>query len=357
MEYKGRAGSLAISLILAIVITTDIYLVYGSFDLIESAHIAFICTVVAAVLWFAGKKYDTEMLFAYNDALTGIYNRRFVNKIFTRMISQISMRNEKLNVMLVDVNKFKQINDTHGHEKGDIVLKKISDILLSSVRKSDVVARWGGDEFLILTPCSDRSSALKIIQRIDKKLKTLSESLQLEISVSTGIAVYPDDALTARQLIQIADANMYKAKNCIGSRMKPVGLLSYAQSVKQYNGDKFEIQVNTKTRIVSEKNSGFWTLDDFRPFNNTYNSILNDLSGKEWAKLCDLSEYVVSSIADEMKDHISWLAQNGYTHCAVVFPKSLVKSQIGRCMDSRVVTSYFSTVDEAKNWLRAEGYR
>ena len=273
------------------------------------------------------------------------------------MISQISMRNEKLNVMLVDVNKFKDINDTHGHEKGDIVLKKISDVLLNSVRKSDIVARWGGDEFLILTPCSNRSSALKISQRIDKKLQTISEYLQLDISVSTGIAVYPDDALTAGQLIQTADDNMYKAKNSINSTEKSMGLLRYPQSVKQYSGDKFEIQVNTKTRIVVEKNSGFWTLDDFRPFNNTYNSILNDLDGKKWAKLCDLSEYVVSSIADEMKNHISWLAQNGYTHCAVVFPKSLVKSQIGRCMDKRIVTSYFSNVDEAKNWLEAEGYQ
>ena len=257
MKYKGRAYALTLSLLLAMLITADTYWVYGSFNLMESIHIVLICIIIVILLWIFGRKYDNDMLFAYKDALTGIYNRRFVSEIFPKMMSQVSSKNEKLNVIVLDVNKFKQINDTHGHEKGDAVLKSISDVIAKSVRKNDIVARWGGDEFLILTACSNEFSAFKITQRIDQNLQKTSQDLQLDISVSMRTAVYPDDAITANQLIRVADDNMYTVKHRWDSFKKVIEFPYYASATKQYKGDKFEIEVNTRTRIVMEKNRGF----------------------------------------------------------------------------------------------------
>lgn len=121
-------------------------------------------------------------------------------------------KGERLTVSVIDVNGFKTIKDTYGHEAGDRVLQVISTTLCHTVRKSDIVARWGGDEFIIMVLGTDKDGTLHMIKRIQAGLEQASESLQKCITVSTGIAIYPDEAQTLDDLLKVADHRMYKLK-------------------------------------------------------------------------------------------------------------------------------------------------
>jgi diguanylate cyclase (GGDEF)-like protein len=116
-----------------------------------------------------------------------------------------------LSVSIIDINNFKEINDTYGHRMGDKVLQEISHILNSNIRKGDIAARWGGDEFLLVLYDGSISNNI-IIERLEKHINELSKQLGDDVSASIGTAVYPNDATNIDQLITIADNNMYQLK-------------------------------------------------------------------------------------------------------------------------------------------------
>ncbi|MRH42073.1 diguanylate cyclase [Aquibacillus halophilus] len=122
-------------------------------------------------------------------------------------------KKEKLILFLIDVNNFKMVNDNYGHETGDNVLKHLSNLLLVNTSKSDIVARYAGDEFIIISPFTDEKGKDIIIKQINEELRGLSEKLNIDISVSIGTSVYPNDAKTLDSLLNIADHSMYKKKN------------------------------------------------------------------------------------------------------------------------------------------------
>jgi diguanylate cyclase (GGDEF)-like protein len=118
-------------------------------------------------------------------------------------------------VMLLDLNGFKQVNDTAGHQAGDVLLQQVSKRLLGSVRDNDVVARLGGDEFaILLTRDPDATAAEHVAERIVDRLRTPFEidGVQVQIGGSVGIALFPDDATEYDALIRAADVAMYEAK-------------------------------------------------------------------------------------------------------------------------------------------------
>jgi diguanylate cyclase (GGDEF)-like protein len=124
--------------------------------------------------------------------------------------------NYKLAILFIDLDHFKEINDTLGHKAGDEVLKITADRLLTSVRESDVVARFGGDEFIILlTNINTIDEVVELTNRVLKKLKEpiILNNNQYYISASIGISVSPNDSIDANTLVQYADIAMYKAKN------------------------------------------------------------------------------------------------------------------------------------------------
>jgi diguanylate cyclase (GGDEF)-like protein len=173
-------------------------------------------TIVAVffipVCWWIGFQYDKIQFSSDKDFLTEVHNRRFVYKSFPKLCA-LSDRNQKcLGLMVLDINDFKAINDKFGHNKGDFVLQQISALLLQLTRRSDVVARWGGDEFIIMAPLIDTAGLEALTNRIKMDLIKLSDSHHSDISVSIGTAVYPTDAVTLEELIDIADSNMYKIK-------------------------------------------------------------------------------------------------------------------------------------------------
>lgn len=149
------------------------------------------------------------------DALTHLPNRRLLLDRLSQGIAMAKRSGRRLGVLFVDLDDFKQVNDTLGHATGDEVLKRVAERLSSSVRDADTVSRHGGDEFLVLLPeLSDSSDAAAVA---DKAITSLATPLRLgehvlRMSVSIGISIYPEDGDEAEMLIQHADAAMYHAK-------------------------------------------------------------------------------------------------------------------------------------------------
>ncbi|MDH5356113.1 MAG: diguanylate cyclase [Gammaproteobacteria bacterium] len=162
------------------------------------------------------EKVEAELHFLANhDALTGLPSLRLCLDRLDMAIAEAKRNNQNLYVMFIDLDGFKQINDSYGHDYGDIVLKESANRIRTEVRETDTAARIGGDEFMvILTGVTE----LKIIEQIASKLNThisqdiIIEQTTLNIRASIGISVYPLDGMTAEELIKQADAAMYKVK-------------------------------------------------------------------------------------------------------------------------------------------------
>lgn len=152
---------------------------------------------------------------AYHDPLTGLGNRRLGKKGLEAGIQRSRHKGKRLGVFWIDLNKFKQINDTYGHPAGDRVLQEVASRLTAGVRTCDTVARMGGDEFMVVMEGIENSKDAG--QVANKLLMLLSEpividDLQLNVTASIGISFYPEDGDSADALEQCADQAMYKAK-------------------------------------------------------------------------------------------------------------------------------------------------
>jgi len=152
---------------------------------------------------------------ATRDTLTGLYNRRSLLERLKHSIVQAARRDEGLALMFLDLDKFKEINDTYGHEVGDELLKQVAIHLSAAVRESDMVARLGGDEFVILLEgFPDSGDVVKVAKKIvNAHLEPLVIGSQLiKTSTTIGISFYPQDGGTAEELLKNADVAMYHAK-------------------------------------------------------------------------------------------------------------------------------------------------
>lgn len=162
------------------------------------------------------KAQDKLKRLANYDSLTGLPNRALLIDRVSHAIEQSKRRNQKLALFFIDLDRFKQINDTLGHEVGDLLLIKVSEILRSSVRSEDTVARLGGDEFVImLEDVKQINIASKIAQSILDKMsgELYLEQHKVNSSPSIGISFYPEDGNNPQEIIRHADMAMYHAKN------------------------------------------------------------------------------------------------------------------------------------------------
>jgi len=152
---------------------------------------------------------------AQRDPLTGLYNRRFLDSMLPRELARCTREGQPLSLMLIDVDHFKHINDTHGHQTGDEVLKKLAKLLHQRVRATDVVCRFGGEEFLVVLPNMSAQRALELAEQWRAEFAntiTVLGQAQVSATMSTGMATFPADADTPQTLIRCADQAMYQAK-------------------------------------------------------------------------------------------------------------------------------------------------
>jgi diguanylate cyclase (GGDEF)-like protein len=150
---------------------------------------------------------------AATDALTGLANTRALRDHLKRMLAHADRTGTPLAVVMCDLDHFKQINDVYGHEKGDHALAAAAVALASTVRESDVAGRYGGEEFLLLLPGTDREGALIVAEKLrDQVSRIVVTGVDRPITASFGLAVFPADAPDADLLLRVADRALYAAK-------------------------------------------------------------------------------------------------------------------------------------------------
>jgi diguanylate cyclase (GGDEF)-like protein len=157
---------------------------------------------------------------AATDPLTGLPNQRSVQDALLRMVAQASRMVEPLGAILVDLDHFKQINDVHGHDRGDEVLAAVARALRNAVRESDFIGRYGGEEFVVLLPGTDREGAVRVAGAVRTAIAAIHvPGVNREITASCGVATVPDHAGDPATLFRAADRAMYRAKhdgrNCV----------------------------------------------------------------------------------------------------------------------------------------------
>ena len=159
---------------------------------------------------------------AATDGLTGLPNRRAAQDTLKRMVAQSARGVSPLAALLLDLDHFKNINDTLGHDQGDEVLAATAVALQSAVRDSDFVGRYGGEEFLLLLPETDKQAALQVAEKVRKAIATIHLPNLNQITASIGVAVIPDDAGDAPTLIRSADRALYSAKKNGRNRVETI---------------------------------------------------------------------------------------------------------------------------------------
>jgi len=163
---------------------------------------------VERYLLFSGnqeKEFFVDL--SVRDGLTGLFNRRYFNELIMVEVNRLKRSPAALSLLMLDIDNFKNYNDTQGHPAGDIFLKDAAKVFKNSVRVIDIVCRYGGEEFVIILPQTDKMSAEIIAERLRVQVE-----LYLPSTVSIGIASIPEDAQEASVLIKKADDALYQAK-------------------------------------------------------------------------------------------------------------------------------------------------
>lgn len=172
----------------------------------------------AAIAIDNSQLYEKARNLSNTDELTGLANRRHFQMILKREVAQAQRFHSHFSLIMADIDHFKNFNDTHGHLRGDIVLKKVADILLQNTRGIDLVGRFGGEEFIILLPKTDKEGARAAAEKLRACIMADTFSGEAEsqpggtLTLSLGIAQYPADSKDIYELLDLADRALYRAK-------------------------------------------------------------------------------------------------------------------------------------------------
>lgn len=153
---------------------------------------------------------------AIRDGLTDLFNHRHINEIIDQEIRNSALEDSDLSLIFVDVDNFKTFNDEYGHQHGDIILRELASLMRDNVRNKDIVARWGGEEFVVLSPNTDEAVAISLAESLRKTIAEHtfigdSETFDMTITISAGVACNQSHKSKAA-LIEAADAALYDAK-------------------------------------------------------------------------------------------------------------------------------------------------
>jgi two-component system cell cycle response regulator len=154
---------------------------------------------------------------AITDALTGLFNRRYMEMHLASLVEQAASRGKPIAVMILDIDYFKSVNDTHGHDAGDDVLREFSLRIRKAIRNIDLACRYGGEEFVIVMPETDMAVASVVAERIRRRIAAEAFPIQqgaknLEVTISIGIAAIGQPGDNAAAILKRADTALYRAK-------------------------------------------------------------------------------------------------------------------------------------------------
>ena len=190
---------------------------YGLFG--WSAQISrLIMMLTASALSLALVSRSQKLLqMATSDPLTGLFNRGYVDDRFSIELSRARRYRKLLTIAVIDADRFKSLNDSYGHAAGDVVLRKLGAILRDSFRQSDTVARYGGEEFVVILPEMDIETAQRKLESLRALVASTPMGLgssgeEVQVTISAGLATFPQDGVDATELYALADERMFQAK-------------------------------------------------------------------------------------------------------------------------------------------------
>jgi diguanylate cyclase (GGDEF)-like protein len=178
--------------------------------------------LIGLVAWF-NKRESAERAraehaeeLASHDGLTGLYNHRMFYSLLSEEIVRAQRYKHAVSLLMLDIDHFKRVNDTHGHQAGDIILRGLSDLLGNQARAIDRVCRYGGEEITVILPETDATAAMNIAERlraaVERQPFDIDSGKTVGITVSIGVATYPQQVDVLEKLVKAADTALYAAK-------------------------------------------------------------------------------------------------------------------------------------------------
>lgn len=161
----------------------------------------------------SARRIEASEELAMTDLLTGLPNARMLNAKLTSRLEAARESHQGFGIVLIDLDNFKLVNDTHGHLHGDEILRQAAHVMQECVRDTDLLARYAGDEFVLVVPNAEPDHLTALCARVSDAISKIVTENGIRLGASIGFALYPDDGLNARDLIQIADSRMYEDKN------------------------------------------------------------------------------------------------------------------------------------------------
>jgi two-component system, cell cycle response regulator len=202
-----------------------------------------VLTVVARYLAGAievSRLYEQLRSLAGTDELTSLPNRRSILERFASEMSRAHRDAQPLSIAIVDLDDLKRINDTLGHQVGDAVLVHVADVLRHRIRVHDIAGRFGGDEFILLFPNTDREQAETVLRRFERIESTGSSAPgDRDMTLSWGLATWPDDGVAVDALMAVADRQLYAMKRAHG--LERIGYAAPVRQEESSSGDNFAV--------------------------------------------------------------------------------------------------------------------
>ncbi|MFN2465111.1 MAG: diguanylate cyclase [Candidatus Dormibacteria bacterium] len=212
--------------------------------------------VILIVIYLVAKMFERTERQSLTDSLTGLPNRRYFHDILQREMVRSQRNHRPLSMINTDLDHFKKINDEYGHQKGDEILKGFAKVLRDQVRSIDLPVRFGGEEFLVLLPDTDKEGAMMVAEKIRRSADRLSVPRLgsipgRKVTVSCGVATYPDDCAGDEELMRSSDQAMYLAKNLGRNQVVGYGMESGVSSLAK-NPEKVHLLVQNANRATIE---------------------------------------------------------------------------------------------------------
>jgi diguanylate cyclase (GGDEF)-like protein len=184
----------------------------------EDAQLLWLLSLIAENLLIRESSSEDLVRFAFTDYLTGLRTRGYFEQQLDLEFKRAERRRQKFALLMIDIDHFKELNDTLGHHAGDQVLRDVASILVKDMREVDTVARYGGEEFVIVLPETTQLGAMYVAERLrhaveQAKFLVGSPSSVRRLTISIGVSVYDSDARFKRELIEASDAALYAAKH------------------------------------------------------------------------------------------------------------------------------------------------